>query len=63
MRWIIWVTVHLVVGLWLVISPYLLSFTDIPEAFWNAVLIGLGLVMIASLGLYYGDDDFGDRKL
>ena len=58
-----WGIVHFVVGLWLVLSPYLFSFTDIPEAYWNAVILGLLFVLVASFGLYYGDDDIGDRQL
>ena len=42
----------LMLGLWLLISPYALGFTDMPGAYWNAVVVGLLSVASAAFGLY-----------
>ncbi|HEX9879240.1 MAG TPA: SPW repeat protein [Candidatus Binatia bacterium] len=58
MRQINWFIVHLIFGLWLFVSPYVLNFTDLPGAYWNAVLLGLGFVFSATVGLYYAREEF-----
>lgn len=35
-------------GLWLIISPFVLGFSFIPEATWNHVLSGVAVVILAS---------------
>jgi hypothetical protein len=44
---------YLILGLWLMISPYALGFTDMPSAYWNAMVVGLLSVISAIIGLYY----------
>ena len=43
----------LILGLWLLISPYALGFTEMPGAYWNAVVVGLLSMVSAACGLYY----------
>ncbi|MEW6296751.1 MAG: SPW repeat protein [Thermodesulfobacteriota bacterium] len=53
----------LVLGLWLLISPYVLGFTEVPVAYWNAVGVGLGTVVVAAVGLAYGWGETADHSL
>lgn len=39
----------MLLGLWLIASPYILDFAWHPEAWWNAVIIGLSLFILALL--------------
>ena len=57
MRQINWFVVHLIFGLWLFVSPYVLHFTDRPGAYWNATILGLGFVLSSTVGLYYARED------
>ncbi|HXG20950.1 MAG TPA: SPW repeat protein [Methylomirabilota bacterium] len=45
--------ISLILGLWLLISPYALGFTEMAGAYWNAVVVGLISAVNAALGLYY----------
>jgi len=47
----------LVLGLWLLVSPYTLGFADLPAAYWNAVIAGMLSAVSAAVGLYQGRDD------
>ena len=47
MAWEEWVSVAF--GLWLVISPWLLGFSALVAAMWNAVIVG---VIVAALALW-----------
>ena len=38
-------------GIWLALSPYILGFSDHTGAWWNAVIIGLALVVLGLLGV------------
>jgi hypothetical protein len=44
---------YLVLGLWLLASPYVLGFTDMPQAYWNALVVGIISTLSAVVGLYY----------
>ncbi|HWO42347.1 MAG TPA: SPW repeat protein [Candidatus Eisenbacteria bacterium] len=48
-----WFAVYLLVGLWLVVSPYALGFTDLTGAYWNNIVFGAFLALISVIGLYY----------
>jgi len=48
-RWQDWV--NLALGVWLVVSPWLLSFNDNPAATWNSVLIGLAFAALSLMAL------------
>lgn len=44
-------TVSLILGLWLVVSPWALGFTGTPVAMWNAVLFGVLVAIMALMAL------------
>lgn len=41
--------VEVVLGIWLVICPFVLEFSDVTMAVWNSVLLGLAVVIFASI--------------
>ncbi|HXG24104.1 MAG TPA: SPW repeat protein [Chthonomonadales bacterium] len=47
----------LILGLWLLLSPYTLGFADAPAAYWNAVIVGVLSVVGAAVELYWSRDD------
>ncbi len=51
MRWQDWV--ELALGMWLVVSPVVLGFEQLPLASWNAVILGAAIIAfaLAELGL------------
>lgn len=51
-RWQDWA--NLILGLWLVLSPWLLGFSGTPAALWNALLIGVAVGLMALLHLRDG---------
>ena len=53
--------VFLVLGLWLMSSPYTLGFTDTPGAYWNAILVGIFLTVSSAVGLYADWGEFSGR--
>jgi hypothetical protein len=53
-----WIT--LVLGLWLVISPFILAFSTFFLPTWNVVLIGI-LVVILSLGAEFAESKLAPR--
>lgn len=44
-------SVNLVLGVWLVISPWVLQFAAEPRAMWNAVILGVVIAAAAILAL------------
>jgi SPW repeat len=56
MAWEEWVNV--VLGVWLVISPWVLGFSSLATAMWNAVIIGI-VVAVLALWALGTDKDIG----
>jgi hypothetical protein len=54
--------VNLAIGLWLVISPWLLGFTGLTNAFWGALIAGLVVAVLAAVELWMLHQD-QDRRL
>ncbi|WP_456444963.1 SPW repeat protein [Deinococcota bacterium DY0809b] len=48
-RWQDWV--NLVLGLWLVVSPWVLAFSQNGAALWNALIVGAIFVVLSLLAL------------
>jgi hypothetical protein len=44
-------TISLILGVWLVLSPWALGFTGTPVAMWNAVLFGVLIAIMALMAL------------
>lgn len=53
MHWQDWTSLAL--GIWLVVSPWVLGFSDNGVATWNAILFGLGVVALELADVYYPD--------
>jgi len=51
-RWQDWA--NLVLGVWLILSPWLLGFSGIPSAMWNAVIVGVVVGLMALMHLRGG---------
>jgi hypothetical protein len=51
-HWQDWV--NLVLGLWLILSPWLLGYSSAPAAMWNAVIIGVVVGLMSFLHLRGG---------
>jgi hypothetical protein len=51
--------VNLAIGLWLVISPWVLGFTGLTNAFWGTLMAGLVVAVLAAVELWmlYQDQD------
>lgn len=49
MPWLSWLSVLL--GVWLIISPWVLGFTTNTNAFWNAILVGIAVVVVSAAHL------------
>jgi hypothetical protein len=44
--------VQLVLGLWVLVSPYILGFSDISTALWSNVIVGIAIVISALWQLF-----------
>jgi hypothetical protein len=42
----------LLLGVWLLVSPQVLRFTDVAGATWTAVIVGVATLVIAAIALY-----------
>jgi hypothetical protein len=52
-QWEEWI--NLVLGLWVVISPWVLGFAAMATAMWGHVVIGAAIVVLAALELWMSD--------
>jgi hypothetical protein len=50
-----------ILGLWLVSSPYVVGFTDVYGAYWNAVGVGAIVTLLSLGGLYADRDEWAGR--
>ncbi|HWP58957.1 MAG TPA: SPW repeat protein [Candidatus Acidoferrales bacterium] len=66
MRNFYWFVFHLIVGLWLIISPFALGFTDMAQPYWNAIAVGAVVVVSSVLALSFNREHVqlfhGERK-
>lgn len=54
--------INLLLGAWLVISPFALGFGAVPVAFWNHVIVGLAVVAFAMWGALSTPHEEHDRR-
>ena len=52
-QWEEWI--NLVLGFWVVVSPWILGFAAMAAAMWGHVVIGLAIVVLAALELWTSD--------
>ncbi len=50
MKYLSWI--HLILGLWIFISPWVLGFSDISTALWSNVIFGALIVIFALWQLF-----------
>ena len=48
--WASWV--NLLLGIWMVIGPYVLSYSDITNARWNDIVVGIAVAILAAWSLF-----------
>lgn len=48
----------LILGVWLLASPYVLGFTDHYNAYWNAIVTGAIATVVSVIGLYVDRDEW-----
>lgn len=41
--------INILAGIWLVIAPFLLGYSDFPEPTWNDILVGVAVIIIAGV--------------
>lgn len=58
-----WFIFHLVLGLWLLMSPYVLGFTEMQEAYWNSIATGIVFVVSSAFGLYLSREEVTGERL
>lgn len=51
-RWPSWAV--MVLGLWLLLSPFTLAYTGVEAAVWNAVIVGFAILGVAGARAYVG---------
>lgn len=44
--WLSWL--NLLVGLWLIIAPFVLSYSDLAGAFWNSIIVGAIVIVLGA---------------
>jgi hypothetical protein len=53
MRTTMWASwINLVLGIWLVIGPYVLTYSDITNARWNDIAVGIAVAILAAFSLF-----------
>jgi len=62
MKTLYWLVMYLLLGLWLVISPYALGFVENMHAYWNAIACGVVSLVTALIGMYYGREESNEHS-
>ncbi|MDO8467226.1 MAG: SPW repeat protein [bacterium] len=55
MKWLSWATMGL--GLWLVVSPFVLGYWEVSSALWSQIIAGVLLGLIALWQIVETEDD------
>jgi hypothetical protein len=53
MKVMYWFAAYLIIGLWLAVSPYVLKFSHMPEAYWNSLVLGILMALTSAVAIYY----------
>jgi hypothetical protein len=59
MKTFYWFGIYLILGLWLLVSPYALGFVENFQAYWNAIGSGAFSLVVALAGMYYARGQAG----
>jgi sulfite exporter TauE/SafE len=49
--WASWV--NLILGLWMVVAPYVLTYSDITNALWNNIVLGIAVAILAAWSIFF----------
>ncbi|HWP56642.1 MAG TPA: SPW repeat protein [Candidatus Acidoferrales bacterium] len=63
MKTFYWFGLHLLLGLWLIVSPYVLGFTSAVESYWNSIVLGALFILSSAIAMYYGRDQLAASQL
>lgn len=58
MKWLSWVT--LVLGVWLIVSPFVLGYWRVTSALWSQMVVGVLISLIALWQVVEGGGDDSD---
>ncbi len=47
---------NIVVGIWLILAAFALDFTDVTNALWNSIIVGVAIIVIAALRITTASD-------
>lgn len=56
MKAVYWFAIYLLIGIWSVIAPYALNFTEHSGAFWSSLLVGAALILVSLVGMYMEEE-------
>ncbi|HWO42609.1 MAG TPA: SPW repeat protein [Candidatus Eisenbacteria bacterium] len=59
MKALYWFSFYLILGIWTVVSPYALDFTTHAAANWNALVVGVLLILLSLVGMYLEREEAG----
>ena len=48
--------INALLGLWLIVAPFVLGYTDFPVSMWNAIIVGIVVACIAGLRFFSSND-------
>lgn len=54
--------VNILLGLWLIVSPFIIGYTGDTAAFWNSEVIGFMIVIITGVVAFAIPANAGNRK-
>jgi hypothetical protein len=43
---------NLILGIWLVIAPYILTYSDLTKALWNDIVLGIAVAILAAWSIF-----------
>jgi hypothetical protein len=61
MKTFYWFGIYLLLGVWLLVSPYALGFVENLQAYWNAIVSGAVSLVVALTGIYCEREQAGEH--
>jgi hypothetical protein len=61
MRTFYWFGIYLLLGIWLLVSPYALGFVENVQAYWNTLASGAVSLIVALAAMYGGREEAGQH--
>src|SRR5947209_1729350 len=52
-------SLNVIAGLWLIISPFVLGYTDMTTALWNSIILGVLVAVLAGIRAAYPTENVG----